>query len=299
MKRALRAAYTPDGSHAAAGSRRGSARASRMISCAPRAHSRATRASKAPMLVVERDGRSSCSCSPRIEGHPFASATQERVMPAIERARSSPRASATKSPVEIVGSGAIQHASAAAERATHEITTFGTHRIDRGGVAAAAGLRLDAPAAARRADARAGRSPRHTPSCTSSSAKCTSSRWYSARASSAASSTTRSTSLPIVFAIPRTGRRRRRVPHVGPAILLGLTTTLVGYLVLARGAVSRTRADRRVLHDRAHRRLRLRAVSLSGARAGAAANCRSSGRASARRSIACLQRWRWTTQRSC
>ena len=33
------------------------------------------------------DAAHSCSCSPRIEGHPFASSTQERVMPAIARAR--------------------------------------------------------------------------------------------------------------------------------------------------------------------------------------------------------------------
>ena len=77
------------------------------------------------VLVAERDGREFVLVLTENEGHPFASSTQERVIPAIARARLAARAG-DKSPVEIVGSGAIQHASAAAERATHEVTTFGT-----------------------------------------------------------------------------------------------------------------------------------------------------------------------------
>ena len=47
------------------------------------------------------------------------------MIPAIARARAAAGA-ATTAPVEIIASGAIQHASAAAERARHEVATFGT-----------------------------------------------------------------------------------------------------------------------------------------------------------------------------
>lgn len=55
---------------------------------------------------------------------PFASSLQERAMPAIERAKQAATAVATD--VRILSSGALQHAAAATERATSEIATFGT-----------------------------------------------------------------------------------------------------------------------------------------------------------------------------
>ena len=77
------------------------------------------------VLVATHEGREFVLVLTEIEGNPFASVTQERVMPAIAQARQAAK-DATASPVEIAGSGAIQHASAAAERANHEVTTFGT-----------------------------------------------------------------------------------------------------------------------------------------------------------------------------
>ncbi|MET0499760.1 MAG: MMPL family transporter, partial [Steroidobacteraceae bacterium] len=77
------------------------------------------------LLVAERDGREFVLVITENEGHPFAAATQERVIPAIARARLA-ASRATNAPVEIAGSGAIQHASAAAIRARNEVTTFGT-----------------------------------------------------------------------------------------------------------------------------------------------------------------------------
>jgi len=76
------------------------------------------------VLVAARDGREFVLVLIENAGHPFASATQERVIPAFARARLAAQ-QAIDAPVEIVGSGAIQHASAAAVRAAHEVTTFG------------------------------------------------------------------------------------------------------------------------------------------------------------------------------
>jgi predicted exporter len=77
------------------------------------------------LLVAQSDGREFVLVVTENEGHPFATETQDRVIPAIARARAA-ASRATTAPVEIVGSGAIMHASAAATRARHEVTTFGT-----------------------------------------------------------------------------------------------------------------------------------------------------------------------------
>jgi predicted exporter len=75
------------------------------------------------VLAVERDTHSWVLVLAESEGNPFASGTQERVMPAIARARLAARQAVNTA--EIVSSGAIQHASAAAEQAQHEVNTFG------------------------------------------------------------------------------------------------------------------------------------------------------------------------------
>lgn len=77
------------------------------------------------MLVVEAGASTYVLILSENRGSPFSSAVQERVVPAIERAGEAAR-KAVQVPVEILSSGAIQHAAAATQRATHEITTFGT-----------------------------------------------------------------------------------------------------------------------------------------------------------------------------
>lgn len=76
-------------------------------------------------LFIEREGRRYLLVFAEIAGSPFASDVQERVMPAVERARAAAKAVAP-SGVEILTSGAIQHAAAATARARQEISTFGT-----------------------------------------------------------------------------------------------------------------------------------------------------------------------------
>lgn len=76
-------------------------------------------------LSVDHDGWRYLLVFTETSGSPFASEVQEQAMPALERARAA-AAAAASSPVDIVSSGAIQHASAATERARHEISTFGT-----------------------------------------------------------------------------------------------------------------------------------------------------------------------------
>ncbi|HEY8538501.1 MAG TPA: MMPL family transporter [Steroidobacteraceae bacterium] len=58
-------------------------------------------------------------------GSPFASAVQEQVMPAIEEASRAARR-AVPAAVTILSSGTIQHAAAATARAKQEVSTFGT-----------------------------------------------------------------------------------------------------------------------------------------------------------------------------
>jgi predicted exporter len=96
-----------------------------MISCSPPRVSTARRAWKETCWWLKGRARVRAGDYLKARGHPFASETQERVIPAIARARLAAGA-ATKATVEIVGSGAIQHASAAAARAKQEVTTFGT-----------------------------------------------------------------------------------------------------------------------------------------------------------------------------
>lgn len=76
-------------------------------------------------LFVERDGRRYLLVIAESAGSPFASDVQDRVLPAIDRALDAARAAAPGG-LDVVSSGAIQHAAAAARRAEREISTFGT-----------------------------------------------------------------------------------------------------------------------------------------------------------------------------
>lgn len=76
------------------------------------------------MLLVERDGESFALIISECNGSPFASVVQERVLSALEAARSAAQRAAG-APVRIVSSGAVLHAAAAAQRAQSELSTFG------------------------------------------------------------------------------------------------------------------------------------------------------------------------------
>jgi predicted exporter len=77
------------------------------------------------MLVVDDEKHSYVLVLAESQGSAFASSVQQRVMPAIASAQRAAR-EGLRSPVQILASGAIQHAAAAAERAEREIATFGT-----------------------------------------------------------------------------------------------------------------------------------------------------------------------------
>lgn len=183
------------------------------------------------MLVVERNGRSFVLLLTENAGHPFASSTQERVVPAIARARLA-ASRAVKSPVEIVGSGAIQHASAAAERAKQEVATFGTIETIavvlllllvfgsmRPLLLGVLTLGLAITAAFTVVHYLFGEV--HILTLVFGSSLIGSVIDYSIHF------------FADRFRDPEHWTPATAVPHVGPAILLGLTTTLVGYLVLA------------------------------------------------------------------
>jgi predicted exporter len=183
------------------------------------------------MLVVERAAGIFVMVLTENEGHPFASSTQERVMPAIERARLA-ASRAVKTPVEIAGSGAIQHASAAALRARHEIATFGTIETVavvlllllvfgsmRPLLLSLLTLGLAITAAYTMVHLVFGAV--HILALVFGSSLIGSVIDYSIHF------------FADRFRDPAQWTPAAAVPHVGPAILLGLTTTLVGYLVLA------------------------------------------------------------------
>lgn len=75
-------------------------------------------------LVVEHGDGSYLVLLTESAGNPFSSETQQQVMPVIERAQAAARAAVPD--VDIIGSGAIRHAAATATRAEHEVATFGT-----------------------------------------------------------------------------------------------------------------------------------------------------------------------------
>jgi len=75
------------------------------------------------VLTVTHDGWTFVLLTVECDGSPFASSVQERVMPAIESAK---RAVLADKNVTIYSSGTMQHAAAATERAVAEISTFGS-----------------------------------------------------------------------------------------------------------------------------------------------------------------------------
>ena len=183
------------------------------------------------VLVAERDGRQFVLVITEIKGHPFATATQQRVMPAIAHARQAAK-EATTARVEIVGSGSIQHASAAAERAAHEVTSFGTIESIavvlllllvfgsmRPLILGLVTLALAIVAAYTAVHLVFGKV--HILALVFGSSLIGSVIDYSIHF------------FADRFRDPAQWTPAAALPHVGPAILLGLTTTLVGYLVLA------------------------------------------------------------------
>ncbi len=124
MKRALRLAYTPVGLMQPLGLAEDPLGLTSHFLRATAGIASHTRL-EGNLLVAQSDGRQFVLVITENEGHPYATETQVLVMPAIARARLA-ASRATTAPVEIAGSGAIQHASAAATRAKHEVTTFGT-----------------------------------------------------------------------------------------------------------------------------------------------------------------------------
>ena len=124
MSRALRAAYTPVGLAQAVGLTEDPLGLTNNFL---RAQTPATGRARVEdsTLSVEHEGRRYLLVFAEISGSPFASDVQEKVMPAVARARAA-GAAAVNSPVDIVSSGAVQHAAAATERAKHEIAIFGT-----------------------------------------------------------------------------------------------------------------------------------------------------------------------------
>jgi predicted exporter len=230
MKRALRTAYTPTGlmqplglAEDPLGFMNDFLRASTGVAGNARLEGN--------VLVAARDGREFVLVLTENAGHPFASATQERVIPAIARARLAAQ-QAIKAPVEIVGSGAIQHASAAAERATHEVTTFGTIESIavvlllllvfgsmRPLLLGVLTLALAITAAYTMVHLVFGEV--HILALVFGSSLIGSVIDYSIHF------------FADRFRDPLHWTPASAVPHVGPAILLGLTTTLVGYVVLS------------------------------------------------------------------
>ena len=230
VKRALRAAYTPTGfmqSLGLADDPLGITSDFLRTTAGVAGHARLD----GNLLVAAHDGREFVLVLTENEGHPFATATQERVIPAIARARRA-ASEATKSAVEIVGSGAIQHASAAAERATREVTTFGTIESIavvlllllvfgsmRPLLLGLMTLALAITAAYTVVHLVFGHV--HILALVFGSSLIGSVIDYSIHF------------FADRFRDPEHWTPASAVPHVGPAILLGLTTTLVGYLVLA------------------------------------------------------------------
>lgn len=183
------------------------------------------------MLVVEREAQSFIVIVTESGGSAFAKSVQQRVLPAIEDARIAAQRSVA-TPLDIVSSGAVLHAAAATQRAEHEISTFGTIELVavllllwiilgalRPLVLGALTLAMAAIAAITVVHFVFG--PVHILALVFGSSLIGSVIDYS-----------------IHFFADRFREPRRWSPidaarHVSPAILLGLTTTLIGYIALA------------------------------------------------------------------
>ncbi len=164
-------------------------------------------------------------------GSPFASAVQERVMPAIDAASGAARR-AVPAAVTILSSGAIQHAAAATERAQAEVSTFGALESIAvlvllwtifGGMRPLllAILTLSLAVIAAFTVVHFAFGTVHLLALVFGSSLIGSIIDYSIHF------------FADRFRDPGRWSPIAAVSHVGPAILLGLTTTLIGYLVLA------------------------------------------------------------------
>lgn len=230
VKRALRAAYTPTGLMQPLGVAEDPLGFTSHFLRATAGAFGNTRV-EGEVLVAARDGLEFVLVLTENEGHPFASSTQERVVPAIAHARRA-ASLATNRPVEIAGSGAIQHASAAAERAKREVTIFGSIESIavvlllllvfgsmRPLLLGLLTLALAITAAYTVVHFVFGGV--HILALVFGSSLIGSVIDYSIHF------------FADRFRDPGHWTPAAALPHVGPAILLGLTTTLVGYLVLA------------------------------------------------------------------
>ncbi len=182
-------------------------------------------------LVVDAQAASYVLVLAESVGSPFASAVQERVMPAIDAASIAARR-AVPAAITILSSGAIQHAAAATERATREVSTFGTIEVIavivllwvilgaiRPLLLAVLTLTLAVIAAFTVVHFTFGTV--HLLALVFGSSLIGSVIDYSIHF------------FADRFRDPGRWSPVAAVSHVGPAILLGLTTTLIGYLVLA------------------------------------------------------------------
>lgn len=182
-------------------------------------------------LVVDAEGASYVLVLAESDGSPFASAVQERVMPAIDAAGAAARR-AVPAAITILTSGAIQHAAAATTRATSEVSTFGTIEAVavvvllwlilgqiRPLILAMFTLSLAVIAAFTVVHFTFGKV--HLLALVFGSSLIGSVIDYSIHF------------FADRFRDPGRWSPVAAVNHVGPAILLGLTTTLIGYLVLA------------------------------------------------------------------
>jgi predicted exporter len=183
------------------------------------------------MLVVDAEAASYVLVLAESDGSPFASSVQERVMPAIDQATIAARR-AVPAAITILSSGAIQHAAAATERATKEVSTFGTIETIavivllwailgaiRPLILAILTLSLAVIAAFTVVHFTFGKV--HILALVFGSSLIGSVIDYSIHF------------FADRFRDPGRWSPVAAVSHVGPAILLGLTTTLIGYLVLA------------------------------------------------------------------
>jgi predicted exporter len=182
-------------------------------------------------LVVDAEGASYVLILAESDGSPFASSVQERVMPAIDQASIAARR-AVPAAIRILSSGAIQHAAAATARATKEVSTFGTIEAIavivllwvilgaiRPLILAMLTLTLAVIAAFTVVHFTFGKV--HLLALVFGSSLIGSVIDYSIHF------------FADRFRDPGRWSPIAAVSHVGPAILLGLTTTLIGYLVLA------------------------------------------------------------------
>jgi predicted exporter len=182
------------------------------------------------ILFVEHEGRRYLLVLADSAGSPFADDLQQRAMPAIERAKAAARA-ASATPVDIIASGTLQHAAAAAGQAKREISTFGSIE------SVAVILLLVSVFGALRPLLLGLLSLALAIVCAFTVVRLVFGEVHLLALVFGSSLIGSVIDYSIHFFADRFRDPARWTPagavaHVGPAILLGLTTTLIGYLVL-------------------------------------------------------------------